>query len=180
MIRSSFDTARRVLCFAFLVLGGCTGDSPAAPELTPALSRLAASEDRPARVVMCPTTQSYRTEGVLGPAGGSLQVGGHRLTVPAGVLTEMTHFGLRAPAGPEVKLELTAGGGRHYQFASPVVVTISYDRCTRQHQPRAAVAAWYVDDSGDALIERMNGRDDRNRMEITFRTSHFSTYLVAY
>jgi hypothetical protein len=180
MYRSSFGTAPRILALALLVLGGCTSDSLTAPELTPNLSRRSESDDRPTRVVMCPTTQSYRTSGMLGPEGGTLQVGGHRLTVPAGVLTEMTRFTLRAPAGPEVKLELYAGGARHYQFSSPVAVTISYDRCTRQHQPRAAVTAWYVDDGGQEFIERMGGRDDRNRMEITFQTSHFSTYLVAY
>ena len=180
MYRSSFGTAPRLLAFALLVLGGCTSDAPAAPELTPTLSRRSEPDERPTRVVMCPTTQSYRTSGMIGPEGGSLQVAGHRLTVPAGVLTEMTRFSLRAPAGPEVKLELSAGGATHYQFSSPVAVTISYDRCTRQHQPRAAVSAWYVDDSGQEFIERMTGRDDRTRMEVTFQTSHFSTYLVAY
>ena len=180
MYRSSFGTAPRLLTFALLVLGGCTSDSPSAPELTPTLSRRSEADEGPARVVMCPTTQSYRTSGMLGPEGGTLQVAGHRLTIPAGVLTERTRFTLRAPAGPEVKLELSAGGASHYQFSARVGVTISYDRCTRQHQPRDPVSVWYVDDSGQEFLERMSGRDDRNRMEITFQTSHFSTYLVAY
>jgi hypothetical protein len=130
--------------------------------------------------VICPTSRSYRAEAVLGSAGGALEVAGHRLFVPAGVLTAPTRLVLEAPAGREVKLQLSAGGTEHYQFNAPVVVTISYRRCGRQHRPPSVASAWYVDDTGTRLLEPMGGRDDRNRRSVTFRTTHFSTYLVAY
>ena len=179
MYRSSFRRAAVTsLPFALIVLGACDSPSPTAPQLTPTLSRTSGRVDH--QVAICPTTQSYRAEGTIGPRGGSIRAGNHRLTVPRGVLTTPTRFTLHAPAGREVKLELSANGATHYQFAAPVVVTISYDRCTRQHQPPTPLTAWYVDDSGTRLIERMNGRDDRIRRAVTFRTNHFSTYLVAY
>ena len=180
MNRSSVRTARTILPFALLLLGACSTDSPTAPQLAPMLSRTGESVDRPTRIVVCPTNESYRAEGILGPAGGSLHVAGHRLTIPAGVLTEPTQFTLYAPAGSNVMLELSAGGAEHYTFRAPVVVTISYDRCGRQHLPSSPLSAWNIDDTGRRLVERMRGKDDRKRRAVTFRTTHFSTYVVAY
>lgn len=180
MYRSSFRTATTILPFALLLLGACSTDSPTAPQLAPMLSRGGESVDRPTRVAICPTAESYRTEGILGPEGGSLHVTGHRLTIPAGVLTEATQFMLYAPAGRQVALELSAAGTEHYRFTAPVVVTISYDRCTRQHRPTSPASAWYIDDTGKRPVKRMAGHDDRRRRAVTFQTTHFSTYVVAY
>jgi hypothetical protein len=144
------------------------------------MSWRAEADARPSQVAICPTDQSYRTEGMIGPRGGTLRVAGHRLTIPAGVLTEETRFFMHAPAGREVKLELRAGSGPHYRFSAPVIVTISYDRCTRQHRSESGMTAWHVDDTGTRLLEPMGGKDDRKRKAVTFRTTHFSTYLVAY
>ena len=180
MNRSSFRITSAIVPFALLLLGACTSDSPTAPQLAPLLSRTGESVDRPTRIAVCPTNQSYRTEGIFGPAGGSLRVAGHRLTIPAGVLTEATQFTLHAPAGPHVRLVLSAGGAEHYTFQAPVVVTISYNRCGRQHLPRSPLSAWNIDDTGRRLVERMRGKDDRRRRAVTFRTTHFSTYAVCY
>ena len=178
MYRSSFRTAVRRLPFALFILGACDAPSTTAPELAPALSRRAPQFEQ--QIAACPTTRSYRAERTLGPRGGSISAGHHRLTVPRGVLTEPTRFTLYAPAGQEVKIELSANGESHYEFAAPVAVTISYERCARQHLPPTPMTAWYVDDAGTRFLERMGGRDDRIRKTVTFRTTHFSTYLVAY
>ena len=180
MNRSSFRVTTAILPFALLLLGACTTDSPTTPQLGPTLSRRVESVDRPTGILLCPTTESFRTEGVVGPAGGSLSVGGHRLTVPAGVLTEATHLTLYAPAGRHVRLELSAGGAEHYRFRAPVVVTISYDRCARQHRPASPAVAWYTDVAGGVPLERMPSKDDRKRRAVTFATTHFSTYAVCY
>jgi hypothetical protein len=143
------------------------------------LSRSGESIDRSPRFAVCPTTESHRTEGILGPEGGSLRIAGHRLTIPAGALTEATQFTLRAPAGRQVQLELSAAGAEHYTFVAPVVVTISYDRCGRQHSATPA-SAWYTDDTGQLPLELMPGKDDRKQRAVTFQTTHFSTYTVAF
>lgn len=180
MYRSSFRTAFTLVPLA-LLLGACNDQPPTSPALAPSLSVGSESAHHTARIAVCPTTESHRAEGVLGPRGGSLQVAGHRLTVPPDVLTEVTSFTLYAPAGREVRLELSAQGAEHYQFAAPVVVTISYDRCRRQHPSASTASAWYIDDSGETLrVERMRGEDDRKRKAVTFQTTHFSTYVVAY
>jgi hypothetical protein len=180
MNRSSFRTTSTILPFALVLLGACSTDTPTASLPAPLLSRTAESVDRATRIAVCPTTESYRTEGILGPAGGSLEVAGHRLTIPAGTLREPTQFTLHAPAGRHVRLVLSAGGAKHYRFPAPVVVTISYDRCGRQHRPTAPASAWYLDDSGSELMERMGGKDDRKLRAVTFQTNHFSTYTVCY
>ncbi len=180
MYRSRTRTATAVLPLALLLLGACHDESPTSPEPSLHLSRSAESFDPAPRMAVCPTTQSYRTTGVVGPAGGSLQVAGHRLTIPAGLLTEPTRFRLYAPAGRHVRLELSAAGARHYEFSSAVAVTISYDRCPRQHPNRPLASAWYVDDTMGQPLERMGGNDDRRRRAVTFRTTHFSTYIVAF
>ena len=180
MNRSGFRTASTILPFALVLLGACSTDTPTASLPAPVLSRTGESVDRATRIAVCPTTESYRTEGILGPAGGTLEVAGHRVTIPAGMLTEATQFTLHAPAGRHVKLVLSAQGTEHYTFRTPVVVTISYDRCGRQHRPTAPASAWYLDDSASLLVERMGGKDDRIQSTVTFQTAHFSTYVVAY
>ena len=180
MYRSDFRATTTLLPFALLVLGACSTDSPTAPQAASMLSPGVESFVPVPHVAICPTTESYRTEGILGPKGGSLHVAGHRLMIPPGVLREPTRFALYAPAGPLVRLELTATGTEHYRFAAPVVVTISYDRCRRQHSLTSPATVWYFDDTGEQPIERMAGKDDRQRRAVTFRTSHFSTYVVAY
>jgi hypothetical protein len=179
MYRSSFRTVLSLVSLA-LLLGACSDQPPTSPRLAPSLS-VGSESAHQAHIAVCPTTESHRTEGVLGPRGGSLHVAGHRLTVPPDVLTEATSFTLYAPAGQEVRLELSAQGAEHYQFAAPVVVTISYDRCRRQRPSASIASAWYIDDSGETLrVEPMRGKDDRKRKAVTFPTTHFSTYVVAY
>jgi hypothetical protein len=180
MNRSSFRTTSTILRFALVLLGACSTDTPTASPPAPLLSRTVESVDRATRIAVCPTTESYRTEGILGPTGGTLEVAGHRVTIPAGTLTEPTQVTLSAPAGRHVKLVLSARGTQHYRFRAPVVVTISYDRCGRQHRPTGPASAWFLDDSGSWLVERMGGKDDRIRSTVTFQTAHFSTYVVAY
>ena len=178
MHRSSFRIATAALPFVLIILAGCDAESLTAPLSAPTLSRSAHSVDNAPRLLLCPTTRSYVARGTIGPNGGSIRVAGHRLTIPPGVLTVPTRFTMTAPSGPEVKLELSANGAEHYRFAAPVVVTISYDRCTRQHWPPTPATAWYVE--GGRLVERMRGNDDRRRNAVSFRTNHFSTYTVAY
>ncbi len=182
MHRSRFRSATAVIPFVLIFLAACDSTtSPTAPPLAPKTSRSAEPFDNNATLVaVCPTARSYRADGTIGPNGGSISVAGHRLTIPPGVLTTATQFTLHAPAGQEVKLELSANGGEHYRFAAPVVITISYDRCKRQHWPPTPATAWYVENGGTRLVERMAGRDDRRGRAVTFRTNHFSTYLVAY
>jgi hypothetical protein len=180
MYRSRFRTAKTLFLFALSALGACSTDSLTAPQPAPLLSRRAESPENIAQLAVCPTARSHRAEGVVGPAGGSLHAGGHRLTIPAGVLTEPTRLTLHAPAGRHVALELTAAGAEHYTFPAPVVVTISYDRCRRQHRPTAPLSAWYIDEADARSAERMSGKDDRAHRAVTFRTTHFSTYVVAY
>ena len=180
MYRSSFRKATTTLPFALLFLGACDTPSPTAPALSPTLARRAEQVDSPRQIAVCPTTESYRAEATIGPRGGSIAGGGHRLTIPAGTLARPTRFTLHAPAGDQVRLELTANGADHYRFSTPVVVTISYDRCTRQHWPPAQATAWYLADGETQPSERMRGKDDRKRRAVTFLTNHFSTYVVAY
>lgn len=180
MYRSSNRTVTTILFSAMLLLGACGEESPTSPEPSLMSSRGSDFAGHAMRPVACPTTESYRTEGILGPEGGSLHAAGHRLTVPAGVLAEPIHFTLHAPTGRYVKVNLTAGGAEHYEFAAPVIVTISYDRCRRQHRSASPASVWYIDEISSRPVERMGGKDDRKRRAVTFRTTHFSTYLVAY
>jgi hypothetical protein len=181
MYRSSLRTTRTILSFALLSLGACSDESPTSPSPDPMLSRGSATADLAASVAICPTDESHRVRGVIGPDGGSLEVAGHRLTVPSGVLTEPTTFSLYAPAGRQVRLELSAGGAPHYRFQAPVAVTISYERCRRQRSPVPPASAWYLDETPRGVrVERMGGRDDRIERAVTFQTTHFSTYVVAY
>ena len=83
------------------------------------------------------------------------------------------------PASRYVEVEVTADGGEHYVFDSPVTVSLDYGRCNRPDLDQATLTAWNIDPQSKALLEPMGGADDKSQHVITFSTIHFSGYAVA-
>jgi len=96
------------------------------------------------------------------------------MVIPAGVVTSPTDFTLRAPAGRHLKVDIWAGENEHFEFSSPVAVTISYARCKRQNLLRSSAEAWYIDTATGAPLVNMGASSNPERRTVTFFIDHLS------
>lgn len=161
------------LIAAFLV-AGCA-DGPAAPfELQPQAAVTAG-----ALLVECPTDIARSASRTLGLLGGTLEVDGTRITIPAFAVLLPTEFTLTLPASNYMEVDIRAGGAEHFTFEAPVSVAIDYSRCTRSNIDKAALSVWHIDTQTKALLENMGGVDDKQARTVTFQTDHLSGFSIA-
>jgi hypothetical protein len=111
----------------------------------------------------------------IGPAGGTLHVGPHTFTVPAGALDHWVAITAYAPSGNSNRVRFFPEG---LQFNTPASLTISYANCQiPPGQLRKLVA--YVDANLNVL-SYLNSTEDRSAQTVTGNVQHFSDYAIAY
>ena len=127
---------------------------------------------------MCRSAEAKAGRGRVLPGGGSVAVGGNVVVVPGAAIAAATEIAIEVPASNRMVVELTANDHDHWQFLSPVSVTIDYSRCPAS-ELGDSLAVYHVDLATGALLERMGGVDNREARTITFTTDHFSGYAIA-
>lgn len=128
----------------------------------------------PPNALPCPSDASRQSQRVLGNAGGSVEAGGQRLTVPRGALRDTVTFRLVEPIAEYVLVHAYPDG---IGFgADSATLTLSYRRCpsvTPQHTP--AVFRWnVVSQQWDPLP---SVHDPANRT-VTATLDHLSGYAI--
>jgi hypothetical protein len=134
--------------------------------------------------------ESASASAVIGPEGGSLELIGHRVRVPAGAVRGPTTFTISGrPGTVEVELEATApasiGGvvnvGRR-GFDRPVEVTLSYARTAFTHNPPGVdhlTLLRVFSRFGYDRFEPVTTRVDEETRTVTAELRHFSRYALA-
>lgn len=145
------------------------GEVPSEPQLA---SLLAPS------LLECPSTVSYSSEGLLSPVGGLLTFAGNLVLVPPTAVEAPVEIGIEVPASRYMLVELTANGYDHWQFLSPITVSLDYSRCDIGLLD-PPVTVWHVDPASGELLGHMGGFDNRLARRVTFTTDHFSGYAIA-
>ena len=79
-----------------------------------------------------------------------------------------------------MEVDLSVNGGQHISFLQPVVVTIDYSRCNSWYTLFKPLSVWNIDETSKALLENEGGLDIKLLQKITFYTSHFSGFAIAY
>jgi hypothetical protein len=127
-------------------------------------------------ILSCPTTQSYSARQVVGPDGGTVLIGPHKLTIPAKALTSTITVEAEAPAGQYVAVEFKPAGQR---FERPVDLTLSYAHCGLLN--RILLRVVYVDDAAGGLnvLEVLPSLNRFKEKTVTGKTNHFSKYMLA-
>jgi hypothetical protein len=131
-------------------------------------------------LVECPTDATKTTSATIDLLGGTLELDGHKVVIPAQAVLTPTTFTLTVPAGKYVKIDVTANGAEHFQFEKPVSMTISYARCTRANIDKIEkhnLDIFYVD-ANDAILENMGGDQNTTDKTVTTSTDHLSAYAV--
>jgi hypothetical protein len=156
-----------------LALSGCNDTSPTEP--------LARRMPREPRLLTCPNSTPLTSTFVADPLlGGSLTLAGTTVTIPSGAVTLPTVFVVTIPASRYMEIEVHALGLTEFIFGQPATISIDYSRCTRPAADRNTLQAFYIDSDTKALLENMNGTDDKAARKVTFNTGHLSGYALAY
>lgn len=111
---------------------------------------------------------------IIGPDGGTLQVGEHKLTIPRGALDKEQLISAEAPTSPLIDVEFQPEGLR---FARSAELTLSYKDCFVPNDVdlRLAYVGW-----GMRVLELPPSEDRKDLSEVIGDIDHFSRYAVAY
>lgn len=127
----------------------------------------------------CPAGESRAAfDRILPFLGGMVAVGANRVVVPLTAILGVTDITIEVPETDWVMVDLTANGAEHYQFRTPVSVTIDYSRCSDEALAGGPLTVWNIDAEGN-MLQNMGGTDNRLFKRITFTTDHFSGYAIA-
>jgi hypothetical protein len=126
---------------------------------------------RASKKLHCSHTEPQTTSAVIGPEGGTLRIGRHRLIVPAGALNEETLITGTVPADSSATVTFEPSGLKFKRPASLVLTTKDCD------VPAGDPSVMYIDDTGKP-VEELPSVFDRAREEVTTPIHHFSGYQV--
>jgi hypothetical protein len=109
---------------------------------------------------------------IIGPHGGTLSIGGHRLIIPQGALTENTLITMERPTSLLIEVEFSPHGTT---FLEQPELELDYSDCylPSDHEYRVA----YLSENGKVL-EYPVSVDKGGRVQALIW--HFSRYAVAY
>lgn len=111
---------------------------------------------------------------VIGPKGGEIKIGPHKLEVPEGALEDEQLIIGTAPTSDLVQVNFEPHG---LQFLQSAELTLSYAHCLAPQNYNFWLA--YVDESL-RIIERPKSRDKKGQDRVHGWIDHFSSYMIAY
>ena len=157
-----------LIAFLSPILLGCDANPPTAPFATVGLDRASSDAVSRPRLAVCPTNTTESVSGVIGAAGGTLEVAGHRLTIPAGALTHPGRFTLTAPAGRLLEVVVAVRATEPSRLSAPAAVTISYARCKRQNLRLLSAQVSSLDAETGTTVASVDAETDPALMTVTF------------
>lgn len=121
------------------------------------------------------TPQPYAFDAaIVGPSGGELVVGAHRLVIPAGALDRPVVIVAQSVPSLNIDMDLAPNG---LSFSEPVLLTLSYDHCGNEVLGQPPFRIVYIDPGG--TLEDRPSTDDRSNRRVTGLLDHFSRYAIA-
>ena len=124
------------------------------------------------------STLTYAADSAtIGPEGGTLVIGPHRLTVPAGALAAPVVIRGEAPVGTVNSVELQPEG-LHFAAGKPAKLTLSYANCPLLGGILPKRMAYTTDQL--AILTYVPSLDDLLGRRISGSLEHFSRYAVAW
>jgi hypothetical protein len=118
--------------------------------------------------------QSYdKTVQTVGPSGGVIEVGRHRLVIPRGALSQSVKITAEQVSGSTNSVRFSPEGLR---FERPAALTMSYKNCAVNLLSKKIV---YTDERL-SVLELLFSADYPKYDYVTSPIDHFSRYAVAY
>lgn len=126
-------------------------------------------------LLRCTPLPAASASKLIGPAGGSLQVGPHVLRIPAGALSQTVLIRAEAPSDVVNSVRLYPEGLR---FKTAAALTMSYANCNllgRLLPKRIAYTSEQL-----SILSYLLSLDNIFQKQVTGRLEHFSRYAVAW
>ena len=111
----------------------------------------------------------------IGPHGGEVRVGLHKLSIPPGALGAPVSITAVAPSDTVDRVRFRPEG---LTFARPASLRMKYDNCSWRGAKQPQRIA-YTDDLLK-ILEYVQSRPDKHHRYIVGRIEHFSNYSVAW
>lgn len=124
-------------------------------------------------LVSCNVRTTHTASAEIGPAGGVLWVGPHRLYVPPRALDETVRITAIAPRGNHVQVQFEPEG---LQFRRPTMLSMSYRDCSLLSPWRLRIV--YVDDNLK-ILEVLPTVTSILTRTANAPVDHFSRYMLA-
>lgn len=175
------------LALTAVMLTSCADEAPTAPPAPPALApdpsllgdllggvtgtvgNLANSLG----LVSCDVRTTHTGSAEIGPLGGVVWVGPHRLFVPPYALAEKVRITAVAPKGSYVQIKFEPEG---LQFRRPTLLTMSYSECSLLSPFRLKIV--YVNDRLE-ILEVLPTLTSVLTRTANAPVDHFSRYMLA-
>jgi hypothetical protein len=163
--------ATRVLFVAALL--GCGEHVPTVVAPRALLVDLPALAD--AGLLRCTPRSPESVSQTIGPLGGVLAIGPHRLSIPPGAIDAPVEITAIAPADTVNRIRFEPQG---LTFNRPASLTMSYANCGAL----TSLAPKRIAYTGDALtiLELLPSVDNLWARTVTGRLEHFSDYAIAW
>ena len=124
-------------------------------------------------LVSCNVRTTHTGSAEIGPWGGVLRVGPHRLTVPPYALRESVRISAVAPQGQYVQIKFEPAG---LQFQKPTLLTMSYSECSLLSPLRLKIV--YVNDKLE-ILQVLPTLTSVLTRTASAPVDHFSRYMLA-
>jgi len=156
------------------IVGGACGDPVPAGVAGPAFPVSTDLLAGATGLLTCDPLPADSVTRIVGPAGGAVEVGPHRLVVPAGALSaDVAITGVTRPESVR-RIDFRPDG---LAFAESASLTMSYAGCGLVALPPLRIA--YVSDDL-VILEYLISLTDTSAREVTASLHHFSNYAVAW
>jgi hypothetical protein len=125
----------------------------------------------------CTPLPYARTEQTVGPAGGTILVGPHRLVIPAGALASPVLITAEAPSDSVNSVRLLPHG-LDFAAGKPARLTLSYANCSLVGQllPKRVVYTTEL----LQILEWLLSFDEPFARRVSTNLEHFSRYAIAW
>jgi hypothetical protein len=175
------------LVLALVLAGGvsCTSDNALGPSEPSAPAQMASDDQQSLllgglitsvknlNLLSCSQQPYAAVTKVVGPAGGTIVVGTHRLVIPEGALTR--NYTIRAEQVPN-RVNSVRFSPEGLRFAKPAKLTLSYSNCS----PLLLLKRVVYTDELLRILELIPSLDNLRTKTVTGDIRHFSRYAVAW
>jgi hypothetical protein len=176
-----------VVVLALVLVAGvsCTSDNALGPSEPSSTTQMAASDEQSLllgglvsgvknlNLLSCSAQPYTVVTKVVGPAGGTIVVGSHRLVIPAGALARNHTIRAEQVTGRVNSVRFAPEG---LKFARPARLTLSYSNCSSLLLLKRVV---YTDELL-RILELIPSLDNLKTRTVTGDIRHFSRYAVAW
>jgi hypothetical protein len=172
--------ARHVLLLvAVWAAGACSDPTATEPADATATGFLGGGPSSPT-LLQCSVDGARSASADIGILGGVVSLGATKVVFPAGALLGLTRVTLTIPESPYVEIAIETDGPTFFpELLKRPIVTIDYSHCDPRDLLFKRLTAWYINDEKEPR-ERMLSFDNRLTRSVTFTTSHFSGYAIAF